>query len=64
MRRKAIIRSEIPGLTTSIDLKILVETGENTNNFEFRGFHRFYRFTEIENVKAFAHKYCEIVEIQ
>lgn len=63
MKRKAIIDTNIPGLATSIRLRVLIETGENTNKFKYNGFTKFYPFTETEKAKQFATKYCEIVEI-
>lgn len=63
MRRKAVIQTKVPGISTSILLRVLVETGEKTNDFKFMGFSKFYNFTEIEKAKQFASKYCEIVEI-
>ena len=63
MRRKAVINTNMPGYAAKISLRILVETGENTNVFQFKGFTKFYDFTEIKKARDFASKYCDLIEI-
>lgn len=63
MKRKAVINANMPGYAINIRLRILIETGENTGKYEYRGFDRFYKFYEMEKAQQFAAKYCDVVEI-
>ena len=63
MKRKAIIETNIPGLATEIRLDILIETGEKTNEYEYRGFTKYYKFYDLKQAEKFAAKYCEIVKV-
>lgn len=62
MRRKAVIETNLPGCAVVILLRVLVET--EADKFEYKGFQRFYKFTETDKAKQFAEKYCDIVEIR